>query len=272
MSEESRTLLSVTKRSDRLLEEIEKGALDSGKPIAEVLRKAITLGGRADSAELRDWARRELTGYGPDDELPPYRRIVAPLQMDAATMGGFIKNQSLSSWELPEFAQDMITNDVPLPQGIAEIERLARNSEPGDPVKLGPPDSQELVMIMNGTQHWNGHIERIYWAVSPIALEGVVDQVRTALTVLVSEINANVPDGTVTPSSEVANHALHVAVSGKRNKINVTAPQGGTQATIMAPPDEPRRWLRTAGVVVVGLITIVAAVFALMQAQGWHFG
>jgi hypothetical protein len=52
MSEESRTLLSVTKRSDRLLEEIEKGALDSGKPIAEVLRKAITLGGRADSAEL----------------------------------------------------------------------------------------------------------------------------------------------------------------------------------------------------------------------------
>jgi hypothetical protein len=99
MSEESRTLQSVTKRSDRLLEEIEKGALDSGKPIAEVLRKAITLGGRADSAELRDWARRELTGYGPDDELPPYRRIVAPLQMDAATMGGFIKNQSLSSWE-----------------------------------------------------------------------------------------------------------------------------------------------------------------------------
>jgi hypothetical protein len=113
---------------------------------------------------------------------------------------------------------------------------------------------------MNASGQWRGHIERIYWAVSPTVLEGRRDQVRTALTVLVSEINANVPDGTVTPSSEVADHALHVAVSGKRNKINFTASQGTTITT--APEDEPRRWMKVAGGVLIGLVTIVGAILA----------
>jgi hypothetical protein len=207
-----------------------------------VLRKAAALGGKANSAELRDWAQRELMGYGPDDELPAYRRISAPLQMDAATMTGFIKNQSLSSWQLPDFAQDKITNAVEMREGIAEIEEFARRTPPGEVVKPGPPLSQELVMIMNGTQQWSGHIERIYWAVAPVTLNGVVEQVRNALTVLVSEIQANVPDGAVTPSAEVATHGLHVAVSGKRNKINLTASQGSTITS--SAPEEPRRWLR----------------------------
>jgi AbiTii-like protein len=267
----SRTLLPVTKRSDRLLQEIEAGALDSQTSIADVLRKLIALGGRSGSPELRDWAHRELKGYGPDDELPSYRQIVAPLQMDAGLPGGISRNQAVSSWQLPEVAQDKITNDLPLAMGIAEIERLARRCEPGDVVKLGPPLSQELVVLMNASGEWRGHIDRIYWAVSPTALEGVVDQVRTALTVLVAEIQANVPDGTVTPPAEVASNAINFAVTGKRNKIHVVAPQGGSTVTT-APEDEPRHRWKTV-VTILGLaVAIVGAVFALMQAQGWSFG
>jgi AbiTii len=263
----------VTKRSDRLLQEIEAGALDSRTSIADVLRQVIALGGRAGSDELRDWAHRELKGYEPTDELPSYRRVVAPLQMDAATIGGGIsRNQSLSSWQLPEVAQDTITNDVLLPMGIAEIERLARKCPPGEVVKLGPPGSQDLVVLMNASGEWRGHIERIYWAVSPTVLEGVVDQVRTALTVLVAEIQANVPDGTITPPAEVASNAINFAVTGKRNKINLVAPQGGSTVTAPAPDEEPRHWLRIAGVVLIGLVTIAGAIFTLMQVQGWHFG
>lgn len=261
----------MTKRADRLLQEIEAGALDSRTSIADVLRKVIALGGRAGSDELRDWAHRELRGYEPGDDLPSYRQVVAPLQMDAGTMQGFIKNQSLSSWELPEVAQDKITNDLPLAMGIAEIERFARNCKPGDVVKLGPPGSQDLVVLMNASGQWRGHIERIYWAVSPVALQGVVEQVRTALTVLVAEIHANIPDGTITPPAEVASNAINFAVTGKRNKINVVAPQGGSTVTTTAP-EEPRRWLRMAGVVLIGLVTIAAAIFTLMQVQGWSFG
>jgi hypothetical protein len=38
-----------------------------------------------------------------------------------------------------------------------------------------------------------------------------------------------------------------------------------------AAPEEPRRWLRITGAVILGLITIVGVFFALMQAQGWQF-
>ena len=48
---------------------------------------------------------------------------------------------------------------------------------------------------MNAGGEWRGHIERMYWGVSPAALEGVVDQVRTALINLVAEITAHMPEG-----------------------------------------------------------------------------
>jgi hypothetical protein len=263
----------VTKRTDRLLQEIEAGALDSQVPIGDLLRKVIALGGRAGSAELRDWAARELQGYTPDDELPEYRKIVAPLQLDMMNMRWIKTGHQISPSQLPDFARDAINNEVKLYMGIAEIEKLAR--EPGDsdePVKLQPSLAAELVHYMNAHHMSNGQIERLYWAASPVALVGVVEQVRTALSVMVAEIHANIPEGTETPPAEVATNAIHFAVTGKRNKVSFAAPQGGSTVTPPKPDDEqPRTWLRIAAAVIIGLITIVAAFFALMQVQGWKF-
>jgi hypothetical protein len=94
----------VTARSDRLCREIETGALDHQTPVSDVLRKAITLGSRAGSTELRDWAMRELQGYGPDDELPEYRKIAAPLQVDMINPVVAVKRHTISPMELPDFA------------------------------------------------------------------------------------------------------------------------------------------------------------------------
>ncbi len=187
-------------------------------------------------------------------------------------MRWMVKGKQISPMELPDFAQDVITNDVSLRMGIAEIERYARDCPPNEVVKLGPPGGQELVVIMNAQQNWNGHIERIYWGVSPVALVGVVEQGRTALTVLVAEIHANVPEGTIIPPAEVATNAVAFAVTGRRHKITVTAPQGGSTITPPTPDDQPRRWLRIAGAVLLGLVAIAGAIFALMQVQGWSFG
>jgi hypothetical protein len=113
----------VNKRSQRLLGEIEAGALDQKTPISGLLRKVIALGGQAGSAELRDWATRELRGYGPDDELPPYRKIGAPLQLDMSNMRYVLTGQTISPWELPEVAHDKITNDLDLRYGIGRSNR-----------------------------------------------------------------------------------------------------------------------------------------------------
>ena len=268
----------MAKRTDRLLGEIEAGALNSRVPIADLLRTAIALGGRAGSAELRDWAARELKGYTPDDELPEYRKIVAPLHMDFANMRWVVKGQQVSPSELPVFAQDKIKNDLDLYMGIAEIEKLARQADTGDVAKLQPPGAAEVVHYMNAKQMANGQIERLYWAVAPVVLEGVVDQVRTALTVMVAEIHANIPDGTDTPPAEVATNAIHFAVTGKRNKVNFAAPQGGSIMTPTPAEDHDSEqskfghWLKVAGTVILGLVTIAALIFTLMQAQGWKFG
>ena len=61
--------------SMKLLDEIESDLLNS-KPLADVLRKVIVLGGRAGSGALRDWASLELNGYaGSDEQIPPYRGV-----------------------------------------------------------------------------------------------------------------------------------------------------------------------------------------------------
>src|SRR5215217_7775291 len=136
-------------------------------------------------------------------------------------MHGRITGQQLSPWELPDFAQDAISNDLEMRQGIKAIEGLARNCKPGEVVKLSPYMSQQLGQYMNARQQWSGHIERIYWGVSPTALESIADQVRTRTIALVAEMTANMPDGAITPSAEVATNAVTLAVTGKRNKINV---------------------------------------------------
>jgi hypothetical protein len=262
----------MTAGADKLLREIESGALDHQTPIGDLLRKVVALGGRSQSTELRDWARKELQGYGPDDELPEYRKVSAPLQVDGANPMWSVKRQTISAMELPEFARDSFTNDLSLYQSISEIEQLAHRCEPGDVVKLQPRNAAELVAYMNAKHVLNGHLQALYWGVSPIVLNGVVDRVRTTLTVMIAEINANLPDGTITPPAEVATNAINFAVSGKRHKISFAAPQEGGTVTTASPEEEPRRWLRIGGVVLVGLVTIIGVIFALMQVQGWHFG
>jgi hypothetical protein len=265
----TRTVPRVMRRPDRLLQDIQSGALDSRVSITALLRKVIALGGQAGSAELRDWATKELRGYDPEDELPSYRVLTAPLLMDAATMRGQIRGQALSPSQLPDFAQDRINNTVHWREGIGQVEVLVRRTAGDDPVRLQPGLAQELVHYMNASGQWQGQIERIYWGVSPAVLEGMIEQVRTTLTVLTAEITAHLPDGSSLPPAEVATNAINVAVSGRRHRVVVTTAQESSTVT----PAEPdgRRWLASAGAVLLGLVAIVGAFFALMQAQGWAF-
>jgi hypothetical protein len=166
-----------------------------------------------------------------------------------------------------------MTNEVDLRFGISEIEQLARRCEPGKVVQLAPPAAADLVALINTRDRANRHLERLYWGVSPVALDGVVDQVRTTLTAMTAEIRATMPDNSEVVTAPVAGNALRFAVTGERNKITLTAPQGANEVATTA--EERRRWWRTAGAVIAGVIGLLVAMagglFALMQAQGWQF-
>jgi hypothetical protein len=257
------------RRDDSLIAQIESDALDESVPIATALRKCVVLGGKSGSAELRDWATRELKGYGPDDDLPDYRVVAAPLLIDAISGNFQIKRQQFPPSGLPDFAREHIKEEVKLRDGIGGIEALLDQAE----IKLMPTMASDLARYMNAE---NGDpfqtIMSIYWGVSHAAIKGVLDQVRTALTQLVAELRAAMPGGQDVPSPEAANQAVHVVVTGRRARVNMTTAQAsGETATASntsnaAPPEETGWWTHTRKVwaFAVGTATIVAAVAAVI--------
>ncbi|MER7457651.1 hypothetical protein [Micromonospora sp. NPDC126480] len=258
--------------ANRLLIEIERGALDSGVPLADTLRKCVALGGQARSVELRDWASRELNGYSGDDELPEWRKVHAPLQVDLISGHRHISNQTISRWDLPEFARDDLTEEVALVQGVGALEAMIRNSGE-NVVKLGPYMGADLVAHMNhANKNPYQHIERLYWAVSTTSVHGVLDRIRTALTALVAELRDAMPDDADNPTAEVANQAVQFIVTGKRNRVVVNSAQSSSAATSsvgQAQEQEPeppgwKRWARVSGIL--GLIVaVVGGVAGVLQ-------
>ena len=75
-------------RSTNLLGKIEEQAIDGD--ISKALRLCLSLGGKTGSTDLRGWASLELNGYRGQD-VPEYRRIVAPLQVDGMTMSHHVQ-------------------------------------------------------------------------------------------------------------------------------------------------------------------------------------
>ena len=265
-----------------LLDEIEDGALDSKTALADVLRKCVALGGRAGSEQLRDWARRELDGYGVGDvELPRYRILPARICIDGADLAKAVNGQQISTWQLPEFARDIIRDEAPIRYGVAELEKLAGAK---DAVELQHPKMPDVVLYMNSQAmksqaHYGTTLHSMYWKVSPTSLHGVVDTIRTTLVSLVAEMRA--AGFEKDPSAEVVNQAVNVVLhKSRRAKVTVNTnqsagPSGSGQQTInqTSPDEKPSRiptWIRGPWGVAVGLAGVAGAVAGVAVWIGWN--
>lgn len=260
--------------SRSLLDQIEQDALNTAVKLADVLRKCIALGGRAGSEELRSWASRELRGYGADDQLPEYRIIGAPIALDGVTANAIIKGQQIAPSSLPDFVQENVSETLQLRQPIGQIEELASShASKNESVKLLLPMAADIARLMNAqADDPFQSIQSLYWMVSPSALFAIADQVRTSLVELVAELRATMPKDQAIPSAETAANAVHVAIhGGRRHKVSVTAAQSATSSEAHVAPSIDSSWWtpwRKVGAVVVGLATVAAAVFALLEWLG----
>ena len=261
----------MARREDNLIGDIEREALDDRASLAGALRKCVVLGGKSGSEELRDWATRELKGYGGDYELPEYRRVPAQIQIDGATMTGHVTGQPIARSSLPDFVQEQVREEVELRDGVGAIEALAERAEAtGEPAKLSLPMGADIARVMS-TNLRGQQILSIYWWVSPVAIRGVLDQIRTALTLLVAELRAHTPIDSALPSAETADKAVQVVVSGRRHTVNVHTAQAtgpGSTASVEVPesPAEDGFWTRSRriGAFLVGVATIVGAAAAVI--------
>lgn len=256
-------------RRDSLLDEIERDLLD-GKPTSDLLRKCVVLGGRAGSTELRDWASQELKGY-PDhdqDELPHYRIVPAIIRLNGVTRTHQITGQRIRPGALPDFTHDHIGEEVALYSGVGELEGLgARNSE----IKFSLPMAADLAAYMNTESDDFQQITDLYWSVSSSAIAGVIDQIRTALAELVSEMRAALPAGQTEPGAQEAQQAVNVVVKGfGRAHVNQVQSAGGGDASVTttgAVSEKPGLLTRVPKAVwgfLVGAATIGATVLAYL--------
>ncbi len=274
-----------------LLEQIELGALDSKVALADVLRKCIALGGRADSTALRDWAKQELEGFPDSDSLPDYRTVPAIIAIDGVTLHAVVSQQQISPSVLPDFAQESIEEAAPIYWGVGQIEAMIKDAD-GGAVKITLPRASDLILYINAQDdQYNGQsITALYWVLTASALEGLLDRVRTILVGLVAELRAS---GTLgkndVPSPDAANQAVNVIVHGaKRSPItintssvsgdhNTTTDVSGSGNTAShaasdAPSNDLSAWdrLRKPGSLLVGLATIVAGAVGVAAWQDWN--
>jgi AbiTii len=265
----------MSKSDPGLLAELKAGLRNGKTSTADLLNQCILLGGEVGSECLRDWAGKELKGYGDGETLPDYRRVAASLCIDGYVPGGYITGEAISVLSLPEWARDKISEDAPFPHALAQLEDLSRRRD--ETVNLQVPGAQELIVLWN---HETGnHVTRLYWQVSRSAVVGVVAGVRIALTELVAEMLAAAPGGHQPPSREAADNAVHLVVTGNRNTVTVVGSQmaaaGPATITVTGSTEQPgaeddtwwQRWRKRG--LIIGLATVVAAVVAVLQLVGW---
>jgi hypothetical protein len=252
--------------------------MEEAMPLASTLRKCVVLGGHASSSELRDWARHELDGYSDDvSDLPKYRILTAPILADGMNAAWQFRRKQISTWDLPDFAEDAYRDGIKMPMGVGELESLARHSKPID---LQAPGMVDLVYYMNNAGNYNVSFERIYFSVHPSAIHGILDTIRTNLASMVAELRAvGVGDDDI-PTSLAADQAFQVVIKkASRSPITInSAIASGPGVTASAgnqtpyAPDNAPGWaraLRGPWGVLVGSATIVGAYAAVAAGAGW---
>ena len=241
--------------SEPLLDQIESEAMDGD--VVKALRLCIKLGGHSGSADLRQWAERELNGYDSDEELPNYRRINAPLCYDGTSLSERAKGVQLPISALPEFAQETAEEGLFMKMPISEIRDMARNTES---LKLAPTWGAEVAQYMNAHGYSNG-IYSIYWSAQPGLINSIAERVRTDLIRLVNEMRPGLEDGQDLPSCDTASQAVSVVISGDNNRVALKAvEQTAHSSTVEESPKGKRleMWYWVAGVALaaVAIVTL----------------
>lgn len=258
-------------RALKLLRDIEADALDSNADLARTLRRVIALGGEANSGHLREWATRELKGYDRESDIPPYRQVAAPLVVDGVSGNFHVTGRAISPFSLPKVAHGKVTEELALGQPLSVLTHALGGK--GESIRLQPPRGSDLVLLMNAEQtDPYTYIEPLYHEVSKATVAMVIDAIRTTLVELVSEIRAGLgPDFDGEVSSEIAEQALNIAVSGDANRISfgaigIARERGHARVTSRGRGQSGQRWAWAAGIgtLLVGVAAVAVVVTDLI--------
>lgn len=193
--------------------------LDESEPLAGLLRKCLLLGAETGSDVLREWARRELNGYG-EEEVPEYRKVHGlPISMDSISGNTWAKNQILDRHQLPQKTWEYVPEELFFRQPIEELEQLSGQKR----LSFSSPGLTLAKTIWNGELGPFQNIVGMSFVMSGSVVAGILGQVRTKLVDLVADLTADIPLSELPKKDQV-----DAAVSNRLGDIYNTTVQAPT--------------------------------------------
>lgn len=152
--------------------ELQAEAINSGSDITGLLRKAVLVATKLSLTDFKQWAQRELSGYG-DDEVPIYRVIQGSPQAKNPFRG-----MIPIVFDDAECARTAAT--VSLRQAMPELEHLLKSSSSSGHslVCPYPPETEQLLYESGGLQ---GPRLPLSIAIGPNQIHNAIEAVRTAI-------------------------------------------------------------------------------------------
>jgi hypothetical protein len=160
--------------------------------IAELLRRVRVLASRAKAPEVALWAKNEAEGYDDLDDLPLYRGPL-PTQVFVnftGPYGSYVPRVPIAVEHIPRDMREGAAKHFEnyILQGVGEIEAQLTALTESDEKELAGPWNASYVALINhkisqGEIQWKPmhQVETIYRTVTPFALAGVLEAVRSRL-------------------------------------------------------------------------------------------
>jgi hypothetical protein len=102
--------------SPSLIDELQIDATGSAVSVSALLRKALLVAAKLEVPDLPNWIDRELSGYAPDDALPPYRLV-----------RGLVKGRVMGRWIAVQYSSNEMETEIAVRRidgSVADIEGL----------------------------------------------------------------------------------------------------------------------------------------------------
>lgn len=176
--------------TDTLLRSLRELMLDESEPLAGLLRKCLLLGAETGSAALRDWARRELNGYGDEDVVPEYRNISGvPISVDSVSGNAWMTGQIINRFQMPREVWQYVPETMSFRQPVEELEHMAGQKS----LSFSSPGLSVAQTIWNRQLGPFQSINGLTFKMTGSALAGMVGQVRTQLIDIIADLTADTP-------------------------------------------------------------------------------
>jgi len=196
--------------TDTLLRSLRDHMLDEEEPLAGLLRKCLLLGAETGSNSLREWARKELNGYGDNEEVPEHRRVTGlAIKMNSISGNTSVTGQTIDRLQMPPKCWEYVSESIEFKQPVEELERLAGQKS----LSFTTPGLAYAQTIWNQELGPHQTILQLSFVLAGSTVAGIVGQIRTRLVDLVADLTADTPLSEL-PRKEQVDAAVRHRIEG----------------------------------------------------------